>query len=111
MEKTRILSIAIVTAIVVVVMTLASHFAKAQSFDCRDSKRADEATICRDAELRQLDRRIDRAYARALDDAPRGQSWKIRAEQRTWLARRASCGMNESCLASTMRRRLERLRD
>lgn len=92
------------------IMTMSmSAVAQAQGFNCRDSRRADEATICQSPELSRLDRRLNAAYYRALRHTGRYEASQIRADQRRWLARRAACGIRENCLERAYRQRLDDL--
>jgi uncharacterized protein len=80
--------------------------ALADPINCRYANSRVEREICNSDRLVSLDRRVDRAYRRAV---ARGDTSE--REQRRWLRQRDGCGRDEVCLAGAYRDRLNELRD
>ena len=79
------------------------------SFKCRGNLNAAEWTICGNAGLGQLDRRMASEYyfqRSRLGSRARNQ---LRNDQRAWLYRRNSCGSSVGCLRSEYLNRIEQL--
>lgn len=80
------------------------------SFDCRKAASLSEKTICANAALSQLDFQLGRTWKTLLDAfSDSDQSARIKADQRTWIARREGCGADANCIAKLYRDRLATL--
>lgn len=92
-----------------IILLMSTAVASAQSFNCRRSSGDDEFAICSSPDLRALDFRMNRVYARSLAEADRREARQIRADQREFLADRSQCGGNRVCIRSLYLRRLRDL--
>lgn len=78
---------------------LPSDAAKAASFDCSQASIAAERTICRNANLSQLDARTAGMYFTILgNNYPASTLAQVKISQRRFLATRNACGANVNCL-------------
>ncbi|MFZ5965083.1 lysozyme inhibitor LprI family protein [Thalassococcus sp. BH17M4-6] len=73
------------------------------SFPCTGSLNPTERTICRDALLGDLDRRMVQAYGARRERSGGDAGRKLVSDQRLWLGWRNTCGTDSACL----RRRYE----
>lgn len=89
-----------VLALAALALTLCAGGAGAQSWCSSAGLNPTEATICADAELRRLDRRLADVYART-DGAVNGQ--------RSWVDWRNQCGTSRPCIAQAYRTRIDSL--
>jgi uncharacterized protein len=79
--------------------TVLPDVAKAASFDCRQASIAAERTICRNANLSQLDARTAGMYFTILgNNYPASTLAQVKNAQRRFLATRNACGYNVNCL-------------
>jgi uncharacterized protein len=81
----------------------------AQSFDCRDARRADEVTICEHPDLAELDIQMSKIYSRLLNRLNRSDRDQLRHEQTEWLRDRMDCGDDADCLRTMYRERINEL--
>jgi uncharacterized protein len=95
--------IARVIACTALLCCLLAPTAQAQSFSCRGELTPDEAAICDDSELAQLDVQLQNTYDRAMRKAPPHGQGQIRDAQREWLRQRRACGANRACLRDIYR--------
>ena len=83
------------------------------SFDCKRAEPGSiEATICGDATLSQLDRRLADVYAQAAAKATNEHPPTLRAEQRGWIKGRNECWKSDDrvrCIADAYRLRTAEL--
>lgn len=78
--------------------------AAAQSWCSADNLNATEATICADAWLSRLDRRMTSIYG------TEGSGWAGKTlSQQQWLDKRNACGTDQSCIATAYRDRIATL--
>ncbi len=82
----------------------------AASFDCTKARRADEITICNDRELSELDVRMATWFEVNTSLVLMGRRGAMRDEQSAWLAQRARCRSDKSCLRSAYLNRIAELR-
>ena len=76
----------LVSAVLVATPLLASHAARAASFDCRKAKTGVEKAICADPQSSQYDERIAAAYKRAQGEWNGAIRAYVTRDQRDWLA-------------------------
>jgi uncharacterized protein len=81
----------------------------AQSFDCREARRADEVAICEDPDLAELDMQMSRIYFSLLNRSNRLDRDQLRREQMEWLGDRQDCGDDVDCLRRIYRERINEL--
>jgi uncharacterized protein YecT (DUF1311 family) len=80
------------------------------SFDCADARSRSEAMVCADPELAAADRRLGRAYARAIDAGVPARA--LRAEQDDWLAiREDAARRSPAAVASIYEQRTQELNE
>lgn len=75
------------------------------SFECGGSLQADEAAICKNANLAALDRRLDQLYSGLRTDP------RVVKSQRGWLARRIGCQSDTTCLLAAYQSRVYQLQN
>lgn len=78
------------------------------SFSCAKAQGLSKRTICKSPTLAGYDRSVTAAYHRArsrADDHGDG----LRQEQEAWIKQRDACGPDVTCLAKTMRERVDEL--
>lgn len=86
--------------------------AQAASFDCsRTDLAPDEAAICADPKLNDADMKMTTLYEtlRGLFDMGTRESMENRQNQ--WLAARASCGADTTCLGRAYDQRIQQLEE
>jgi hypothetical protein len=87
--------------------------APAASFSCAQAAIPVERAICSDPHLARLDRQVAEEYFTRIDQAKEGalgtKVESLKAEQKTWLARRNACAAQVSCLVALYGVRLEAL--
>lgn len=88
---------------------LAAGPAGAQSFDCSRATGADEHAVCTSASLSRLDDELAAAYAGARRCAPMGMQGILSDSEHKFLADRAACGADESCLTPLYKKQIEYL--
>jgi uncharacterized protein len=81
----------------------------AQSFDCREARRADEVAICENPDLAELDMQMSRIYFSLLNRLSRQDRDQLRHEQTEWLGDRMDCGDDVDCLRTMYRERINEL--
>ena len=96
-----------------VVITLAVSFSgqavAAPSFDCNKASTRVERMICDHPRIARLDSEMADAYRTALRDSPwASANWRIRAEQKQWIAERNRC-RKPRCLRQLYRQRIDQL--
>jgi uncharacterized protein len=89
-------------------MTVPTHVASAQSFDCAAAASGVEKRICLDARLRGLDLAMARLYAEAFEVAPVELERVIERDQSTWRRGRDAC-ISVACVTASYEKRLEQL--
>ena len=67
------------------------EFSASPEFDCSDPTGTVTETICRQAELSLLDRKLNRLFTRALDRVSTDEQARMRAFQRGWIKGRDDC--------------------
>jgi len=103
-----------IIAAILFAATLMSQPARAASpsFNCSYADNATERTICNSWNLARLDRRLAYWYRKARERAYYFEfSNELRADQRSWLYSRNSCGYNRRCLRRAYRQRIRYLRN
>ena len=80
--------------------------ARAPSFSCARAMAADERAICHSPALSAADARLAALYRDIQSCTMMGGRGNNIDDQRDWLARRARCGGNSSCLARHYRARI-----
>lgn len=83
--------------------------AQAQSFNCATNTAPDEKAICRDCGLGQLDVKLATMYEFLTRTSGMGARGALQDEQRDWLAQRARCGADASCLRKAYDARIGQL--
>ncbi|MCQ0989158.1 lysozyme inhibitor LprI family protein [Jiella marina] len=79
------------------------------SFDCRKAGTATEFAICGNAELATLDRELSQSYASTRGRVGARDRQYLTEEQKSWIARRDSCGNDAGCIARSIRERIDEL--
>ncbi len=90
-----------------IALTAAATPAAAASFDCTKAKTADEKAICASQYLSDLDTVMATLYGvRMQIPMLMGARGAAQDEQRSWLARRALCGSDATCLTASYQQRI-----
>lgn len=76
------------------------------SFSCGGALSSDERAICGSPQLSVLDQQLNTAFGAAKS---RSTNPSLTREQKTWLARRASCSGDNECIAALYRQRINEL--
>jgi uncharacterized protein len=86
--------------------------AEAASFDCRAAGlAADEAAICQNIALNDMDVRMVTTFELLREILPMGSRGELESAQVTWLEQRRACGANLDCLAAAYASRMAELRN
>jgi uncharacterized protein len=110
MFDTRTMFRALVAAAVLgLLVGLLPDDARAQSFNCRYAKTADEVLICQDPRLAQLDEQLSSIFSRLRNSLPAGERVLLDTGERRWLRARMSCGRDAACIAALYRQRIRQL--
>ncbi|MBT9370417.1 hypothetical protein [Rhizobium sp. CSW-27] len=84
--------------------------ASAASFDCtRMDLAADEAVICAERSLNDLDVKMVTTFDLLVGLVPMGNRDILREGQATWLKARQACGADEACIRRSYETRLKEL--
>lgn len=84
--------------------------ANSQTLICSSAKTTAEFTICNSEKLMILDERVDEFFTIAFADQPtKPQQQAISREHNNWHIKRASCGSNNTCLATVYTKHIESL--
>jgi uncharacterized protein len=83
--------------------------AQRPSFNCAVATALDEAMICRDGNLANLDNQLSAIFRVLLDTLNGSDKALLRETERLWLAKRAACGARADCIANMYRIRIEQL--
>jgi uncharacterized protein YecT (DUF1311 family) len=75
------------------------------SFNCRYARTRGEISVCRDAELASLDRRMASQYYRAVGSANAGQREALRTSRNAFLRKRDRC-TSSSCVSAAYKERI-----
>src|SRR5205823_3070214 len=78
----------------------------AQSLDCRAARAADEATICAQPGLAQLDQELARRYGQERGRLAREQRDEFDEHESLFLNARRRCGDNARCIEQSYRNRI-----
>jgi uncharacterized protein YecT (DUF1311 family) len=105
-QKGRCLQIRLLAALLIGVSV---DLSGAQSFNCRDAKRADEVLICQDAQLSSLDEQLAGLYAKQRQRLDGAQRQTFQDNQRVWLRQRTDCGRDRNCVANLYEERIKKL--
>lgn len=114
MWKTPIASGAAIATFVMatVCLTALPQPAHAASFDCRpDGLSADEAAICKNIDLNDMDVRMATTFELLREVLPMGSRGALETAQIEWLEKRRACGANLDCLAAAYANRMAELRN
>lgn len=83
--------------------------AHAQSFDCAKATTADEKAVCASPRLSALDSEMGTLYDEIRRCALMGTRGEVTDSQRAFMAKRAACGSDDSCLVSLYSARVAEL--
>jgi uncharacterized protein len=83
--------------------------ASAQSFNCRYAQLPAEVAICNSDRLQSLDQQMASLYFSVTNNAPGYIVRQVRAQQRSWLNVRNSCGYDQGCLRRAYNKRINQL--
>ncbi|MEM8731854.1 MAG: lysozyme inhibitor LprI family protein [Pseudomonadota bacterium] len=72
--------------------------AQAQSYDCSKAITADEKAVCASPRLSALDTEMAQIYEQIEECALMGTRGDVQDSQRAFMAQRASCGADDTCL-------------
>lgn len=93
------------------VVTTLGQPAQAASFDCRTpGLAADEAAICQNIDLNDMDVRMVTTFELLREILPMGSRGELETAQVKWLEQRGECGGNLDCLAAAYASRMAELR-
>jgi uncharacterized protein len=100
-------------ALAVVTMAgLASHGAKAASFDCESKTLApDEAAICANRDLNDLDVRMATEFKWLSGMYAMGVRGELQDQQTAWLKTRQACQSDTACIRKAYEERLKAFED
>jgi uncharacterized protein len=85
---------------------------QAASFDCRTAGLApDEAAICQNIDLNDMDVRMVTTFDLLREVLPMGSRGALEASQIEWLEKREACEANLDCLAAAYASRMAELRN
>ena len=102
---------AVVAAMVTAFVVAAATPAAAASFDCSKAKTADEKAICASRTLSDLDVEMATLFrVRMQIPMLMGARGDAGDQQVSWLAKRATCGANVTCLTAAYRQRITELK-
>lgn len=76
------------------------------SFDCGTARHPTEILICEITNLAEQDRKLAQLYASVLAASTESQKLELRAQQRTWVKSRNSCGADFGCVSTAYWQRL-----
>lgn len=105
-QPSTVLPLALAAAIV-----LAAGPAHTQSFDCANATAPDEHAVCASPALARLDDELAAAYAGARRCAMMGMQGVLQESEEKFLADRAACGSDESCLTPLYKKQIEYLNE
>ena len=88
---------------------LVAQSAKAQSFDCRYARYADEKMICREPVLGRLDEELASIYRRVLLNLARSERDGLDKNEDAFVRTRHRCGSHRTCIEESYRKRMEEL--
>ncbi|EHD2970654.1 TPA: DUF1311 domain-containing protein [Escherichia coli] len=91
------------------IITLPVFSATAASFDCQQSRRADEQAICASRSLNDMDVEMSVKYKFLHGLYSMGAAGELKESQTQWLAERRRCGSDKPCLREVYRQRLTTL--
>lgn len=92
------------------IWSLPASPALSASFDCaKKDLAADEAAICEDRSLNDLDVKMVTTFDLLTGLMPMGNRDAIRDEQVTWLKTRQACGADTMCLKNAYEARMKQL--
>ena len=97
-------------AIILVTFLALTAGAEAQAVNCGSPRGPGQQLVCRDPQLRGMDRRINGHYLRVITIAEPPDYFRLKRSQRPYLAARDSC-RSAACLANVFRKRSYELRD
>lgn len=81
----------------------------AQSFSCAAARTADEAMICQNESLAQLDLKLANLYSQISKQSAGIGKLHLADEQKQWLISRRRCGIDVSCIQRAYEERITRL--
>ncbi|MBC2773962.1 hypothetical protein H6M51_13950 [Rhizobium sp. AQ_MP] len=113
MSRTRFLtsSLAALT-LAAPLITALPQSARAASFDCRTPGLApDEAAICQNIDLNDMDVRMVTTFELLREVLPMGSRGALETAQIEWLEKRRACEANLDCLAAAYASRMAELRN
>lgn len=97
------------SALAMILALAAPSRGEAQSFDCATNTANDEQAICADNKLTQLDVKMSTMYEVLMHTSAMGARGALRDSQQDWLAQRAVCGLDTSCLRKAYDTRISQL--
>jgi uncharacterized protein YecT (DUF1311 family) len=81
----------------------------APRFNCARASGADEFAICGSSVLANLDQRLNSIFGSLLASLDSQQRTRLRSQQRSWLAQRAGCAGNATCIEAAYKARIAQL--
>ena len=96
-------------AIALILVCAQASSGNAASLPCEQARSPAERSICDGWRLQQLDRNMSRKFYALVDQAPKDWTYRLRREQKDWVARRDACGANRACLRQKYRQRIRQL--
>lgn len=102
--------IACATAATLALLASAPPAVAGPSYNCNAIETVAEHTVCTNAELARLDRRLAAVYFEVRRQLSRSMRRELRESQRGFLEQRNSCGADYDCLREIYEIRLSRLK-
>jgi uncharacterized protein len=81
----------------------------AASVSCDRANSPAEYSICTGWRLQQLDARMSQKFYALVERAPPNWTYRLRHEQRDWVAQRDACKFDRPCLRKHYRERIRKL--
>jgi uncharacterized protein len=112
MSRTRLSLLGLAAfALAVPTLTALPPSARAASFDCRTpGLAADEAAICKNIDLNDMDVRMVTTFELLREILPMGSRGALETAQIEWLEKRRACEGSLDCLAAAYASRMAELR-
>ena len=98
------------TALSILLLTVAGQPGSAASFDCAKAETADEKAVCADRALNDDDVEMAVLYSQLKPLLGMGARGDLDDEQVAWLKRRAGFGNDRTCLSKAYQERVRQLR-
>jgi uncharacterized protein len=99
----------IIAAGVFVLACSQASIGDAASVSCDNANSPAEYSICTGWRLQQLDARMSKKFYALVKQAPKDWTYRLRYEQKHWVAQRDACKFDRVCLRKLYRQRIKQL--